>query len=469
MITGENDIVSCVVFDSSHSWDNVFALCNGFITKDAQNRLKQLKLNSIIIEKEYIDKDYRNTFSLFHSKKFVTPKARCIRLHLFEENIDIKKPEPKNWQKSYLGYIVVRPTLPNSIGRTLLSVKIIQNKPCYLCTCEDRALILGVDLKIKGFPFISQDTDATVCAQSAMWIMLRFFSKRYQWYKEIYPSEITALIKAIPQSQTMPGTGLTMIQMADILQQRGFAPLIYVKNQYQDDFFKFAYSYIESGFPLLLGLPEHVVVSFGHCSDFLKRATYNTSEYMNTLIVNDDNGLPYEKITNDESENQFSYSLSKVDSFVVPLPEKVFLSVDQFEKLADRTLSAVKNHFGVSLPPLKRIFLTTGRSFKKKAFERFGNHPVLRDLYLKFPMPHFIWVCELSSHDVYSKSFHCNGEIIWDATRNALDGNMGLVINLPEIVLFDEGAVHNKDEHYCQIRRVNKDSYDIYTNNLEEI
>jgi hypothetical protein len=95
--------------------------------------------------------------------------------------------------------------------------------------------------------------------------------------------------------------------------------------------------------------------------------------------------------------------------------------------------------------------------------------PIASLIYIKNPLPHFIWVCELSSPDLYSKQLQCQGEIIWDATRNFNDGHMGLVIHLPNMLVFDNGAANNMSEDYQQITGVQNTPYSIYHNNLEEI
>jgi hypothetical protein len=54
--------------------------------RGVQSRLSHLIGNenlTIGIELQYIDKDYRDTFSAYFSKRFHTPSTRCARLHFF--------------------------------------------------------------------------------------------------------------------------------------------------------------------------------------------------------------------------------------------------------------------------------------------------------------------------------------------------------------------------------------------------
>ena len=57
----------------------------------------------------------------------------------------------------------------------------------YVCQCEENANIGGQSFTVSGFPFVTQDADATVCAQSALWMLLRYFSNHYNNYHELKP------------------------------------------------------------------------------------------------------------------------------------------------------------------------------------------------------------------------------------------------------------------------------------------
>lgn len=141
---------------------------------------------SVVVERHYIDKDYRDTFSHYHSKRFTTPSSRCVRLHFFGKAVtagDIIASDPAALG-AYLGYAVIRPTQPNCIGRTFLSHRVRTERNSHLSLCRERVMLMGAELSVEGFPFISQDTDATVCAESSLWMILRYFSNRYSCYPE---------------------------------------------------------------------------------------------------------------------------------------------------------------------------------------------------------------------------------------------------------------------------------------------
>lgn len=178
MIIHPTSVFPIVVFDNETSWNELLALVNPELDSNGLKRLKSVLESHamcVVIERHYIDKDFRDTFSYFYSKRFNTPSPRCVRLHFFESAVDedtiaLGKAVVR---KTYLGYSVIRPTKPNCIGRTLLKHTLRTDAAAHLAICREKVHLMGTQLEVEGFPFISQDADATVCAESALWMLLR--------------------------------------------------------------------------------------------------------------------------------------------------------------------------------------------------------------------------------------------------------------------------------------------------------
>ena len=312
MIDGEDTILPILTFDANTDWLSLYQIAEPDLEEKGLERLIAALSSSVkcvAVEREYIDKDYRDTFSHYHSKRFSTPSSRCLRLHFFDSQITrtilqeagVDAEKRKNLNKSYLGYSVIRPTKPNCIGRTFLKPSSRGPASAFACLCPEEVSILGTELKIEGFPFISQDTDVTVCAESAVWMMLRYFSNRYHLYPETYPFQVVNLTSNYSIGRNVPSSGLNEWQMAEALRKIGRPPLIYSRKSclsIKQDFDHLLYTYIESGIPVLAGLADHVVVAFGHRSDFSATPpgseTIFTSAYNQALVVNDDNSVPYQ-------------------------------------------------------------------------------------------------------------------------------------------------------------------------------
>ena len=199
----------------------------------------------------------------------------CILFSAPIERVQLRKSE--SVQPYYLGYSVNRPTRPNCIGRTLIAPEGRVSAIGTMRLCAESPSIQGTELRVEGFPFISQDSDVTVCAQAALWMLARYFSNRYPIYPESYPVQIGNLTHDYSVGRMYPTAGLYVWQLAEALRRLDFAPLLYARSQYDDPtattchtdhFDHLLYTYIESGIPVLAAFRNHVIVLFGHVSDY---------------------------------------------------------------------------------------------------------------------------------------------------------------------------------------------------------
>ncbi len=373
MIDSPGSPLPIITFDSRHSWADLPKLSKPFLTQDGLRRLQKCLggcTKSVVIERHYIDKDYRDTFSNYHSKRFTTPNARCLRLHFFKKRIVRKDLRKSNsLQRSYCGYSVIRPTRPHCLGRTLLDPVKLGYSHGGVCLCDEHLSVQGVTLSVRGFPFISQDADVTVCAQSALWMVIRYFSNRYPMYPETYPYQITQLTRNYSTGSLTPSEGLTDWQMADALRQIGLSPVIYERQSYPKDFEHIMYTYVESGIPILASTHDHVVACLGHFSDYTK--TVNTklkkfrrlkSSFFNQgFIINDDNAIPYQRLpltdAGKASAARSLISFQEIEAFTAPLPPRVFLPAEQFETASSGLLRNTKFGINSCSPSLRGIRL----------------------------------------------------------------------------------------------------------------
>jgi len=491
MILFPNSVFPVLNFDSDHGWDALIEMSGDYLDASGLNRLRNIletDCQCIILEHQYIDKDYRDTFANFHSKRFTTPPSRCVRLHFFKNPItedQLKEGQCFHEGNDYLGYSVIRATRPNSIGRTFLSHQLRQDKTSHLCLCHEKVQILGETLPIKGFPFISQDADATVCAESSLWMILRYLSNRYSIYAETLPFQITQLAtNHAVGSRVFPSTGLYSWQLAEALRLRNVSPMIYSRAQYNDDFEHLLYTYIESGFPILTTIEGHVFVSFGHGSDFstLPKAIPNqfryTSCFNRSLTICDDNHFPYQALWKNKKQAtslNSPYYFSDIQEFIVPLPEKVFLGAQAAQKAIEKML--LDSNVGIKAlsPSLKkedltlRLFLTTNRAFKAKLTERGMGNKAVSAIYRQIPLPHFIWTCEISISSEYLTDHKIRGEIIWDATRNAHEPDGWIALHYPEVLIIDEGSAFNSSQRLEKKSLHNSTPYPLFQSNLNSL
>ena len=464
--------------DLEHFWTEVARAAVPHLDEDGLQRLRAVmdhRVMTVAVERHYIDKDYRDTFSNYHSKRFSTPDSRCLRLHFFSSLLDpVQLKSPHDAQPNYLGYSVIRPTRPNSIGRTLVSPDSHLLSGAHICTTAEKVSLLGCDLSIRGFPFISQDADVTVCAQSALWMLCRYFSDRYPAYAEAGPYQIGQLTNDYSLGRMYPSSGLTMWQMAEALRLSGFYPLTYTRNSYDGDLDHLLYTYLESGLPCLVGVPDHVVVAYGHRSDFTVNPSPDdeqliaSSSYNQAFVVSNDNEYPYQILGKAGGAPPDSrYRFTDIDSFVVPLPEKAFLPAESAREVIRKVFLDYRGESPSlsGVPLVTRLFLTSVRSFKRHLARRGMGNPDVEEVYRELPLPHFIWVCEIALQSEYPNSVR--GEIVWDGTRNACEPSGWIALHLPEILIVDEGSAFNGSQNLTRFDLHGSRSYPLFISNLE--
>ena len=159
-------------------------------------------VQSVVFEPLYICKDHRNLHSNFYSKKFIETTSNCSRLHFFARpNVKPKEllADEDKFRADYLGFSVVRPVREACLGRTIIDPykigKGISNQ-FYLLRTRYKARVNGTDFDVLGYPWTSQDGDATLCAHSALWGVCRYLSERYPYYKELYPFDFIRMTES---------------------------------------------------------------------------------------------------------------------------------------------------------------------------------------------------------------------------------------------------------------------------------
>ena len=284
-----------------------------------ENYLGELGVQTIVVEYEYVDRDYLEDYSRYYARCFDDFERKCNRLHFFNKDFNqsgfehcitsSEKAASEVIRNSYLGFIVVRPLPDMVIGRTCLrTYSTTTDDRQYPAIREYRVNLFGLQLKVSSLAFQEQDKVAAACATSALWTL---FHKTADMFSHNIPTPFDITESAtshIPlESRALPNHGLTPEQMAEAIRNIGLEP--YQLNAEEYVFKGTVYAYLRSGLPLLLLLREYfvdgvkeqdhtvVVVGFGfgtapaqpHSkSGFLLRATR-----INRIFVHDDQIGPF--------------------------------------------------------------------------------------------------------------------------------------------------------------------------------
>lgn len=415
----------------------------------------KLSVKTVILESHYTCKDHRNLFSNFYSKKFAESTPYSNRLHFFSENnIDISEVilNPENLKDSYMGFSVIRPVAERCIGRTVIDPFKINgiNKNNFFCLRTTfNVHINGSAFDVAGYPFMSQDSDVTVCAHSALWGVCRYLSERYNLYGEIYPFDLIKYTES-NTGRAFPYRGMTYADYCKILSTFGVYPIILrlkenrTSTAIDQEEFKNLYTYVESGFPVLASFQGHVITLIGHTIDYEKNPTANTDGFIDSscflkqFIVVDDNTFPYQTLGAQTDPDNYGvlynnpkngiiggYNIDSIVTAVCPLPEKVFLPAEKarikgLKYFSDTDIKSKLQSSGAG-PWVIRLFLSTNASFKRrKLYQVKSTNDQLCFFVTTLKLPHFIWIMEVSTIEQY-KSGKCLAELILDPTSSELE------------------------------------------------
>jgi hypothetical protein len=400
-------------------------------------------VRGVLVEFDYIDKDYRSTYYRFYAKKGRTYRDDCVRLHFFDAEVGFDEATTDlKWStgsldEHYFGFIVLRPTLIATIGRSILSPDVRAGARGVAIQARHRVHLLGHTLSVWGFPSMAQHTDISVCAHVSCWAILRHYSERYPQHRELLLHDITMLAKPFDPGGITPAHGLTIVEAERIFQAAGTYPVIVGKRKGEEDrFYAQMLAYLESGFPLfgVMRNQKHAIVLVGYSWSMPPAGPPFTIshawEQVESFLTIDDNLFPYGCVPVDaalpappDSGPQPGYSSIDLDGFVVPLPEKIFYPAQAVETQSaefHKLLSKVE-----PLPAhshlLRRYFVTTVSALRRFARDRrseLGDELV--NMIMRLKTAQFVWVVEYASHAQWCAG-HIAARTILDATASPRD------------------------------------------------
>ena len=414
---------------------------------------------TIVIEPRYLCKDHRNLHSHFYSKKFKERSSVCARAHFFSRS-GINKAQLLGdldaLKDCYIGYSVIRPVSGRSLGRTVIDPSKVARSAqdgFFMLRTRFKGHLNGPTLDSWGYPYMSQDTEATVCAHTALWSMCRYLSERYAVYPETYPYDF---IKGTTDTngRAAPYHGMTYTDYSRLLTQFGCHPeILFMREEKTDatgkktsllsaEKFTRLCTYVESGFPLLASYQGHVVSVVGHTIDFNRVPVPNqhgwidSSDFLKQFVVVDDNFFPYQLLgyrgdpQNYGSQYPVPYSIESLYTVVCPLPEKVYLPSEQAREQCAALLKKLEAAHpvevmnGKSGPLVTRLFVTTASALKRRKLEKSLTAGKVTDPFAvriaDLNLPHFVWVMEASPVELYRQGY-CTTEIVLDPTASGLE------------------------------------------------
>lgn len=420
----------------------------------------------VIIEGEYVDSAYRDSYYDYYSTKHSAYSRLCLRFSFFKSafknNIDFT--DESNIRDNYLGFLVVRPLI-KCIGRNVISpeAKCANKSNIRICKVKVDTSCLGVKLKAEGFPHASQDNETMTCAQTTIWSLLEYYGNKYTHYRPTLPTEIEEILEPFSYERQLPSKGLTYNQISVALRNLGFGPKIYHsgdKPENISNFRELLACYIESGIPVAVALTNtkvgHAVVCIGTENVDVHEVTkypvtlgaktlfsWNQAVANAKFVFNDDNWPCYQVAALADPVKHYvdakkdRWKNAQVRQFIAPLYHKVYMEADTAIALTEQIIKTVligcDGH-------VMRTFLTSSRTFREQItkMSSFSNNQRLG--LLSVPMPKFVWVTELSTPDEFFAG-RVSTLLLLDATGSKM-ANLSRNI----ILLLSDGVLYGYDD-----------------------
>ena len=406
---------------------------------------------TVVAEHPYVDKVYRNIYYYYYSSKLENYPRQCIKLSFFKTKVtddDFRNPERLEYlQNNFGGFVVLRPTFPSIIGRSVLSSTITKTPDIQICSVGIGTTVKGVKLTSYGFPHASQDAEMLTCAETTIWSLMEYFGSRYAEYIPILPDQISKILSSISFERLTPSKGLSGNQISFAVKELGFGVRSYSRNQYLAEFEPLLKTYVESGIPVVALMDNSSGI--GHALNIVGREPYTTGDLENlqkvTQLKNgkpvldftsmpmqyvfiDDNFPPYKLAYIDNPASYYTdpqWNGCSISAFIVPLYPKIYLEADEARKMTLLLLDQI--NFNNTEPLVLKTFLASSRSYKHSVSQNVLLDNTAKELLLGTAMPKFIWVTEITDKAMLANNL-CNGVVILDATEPRKTGALACLL-----------------------------------------
>jgi hypothetical protein len=422
---------------------------------------------------------YKDEFEGAYKRQFAEVPETCTRLRF------LKQKRGKKQKCDYIGFCTIRPRKPASITHAMFPPPYGRERDSY-CLCsarfENTSQNVANSCAVTGYPYMQQDGIYDRCAHIAL-LGINWYLAEQKLAKKMSISEIVNTVREIPfPGRDFPSEGLGLIQITHVLKKMGMVPLVYAypseKGELQFPPQRIIYHYVESGFPVLIGIPigntGHALVVIGHTFSpdnwwpIASESYYKyppsgglyhcSTTWIDNFIISDDNLGPYLTI----DKNFFEAKAQQNLVIVVALPEGIILKGEDAEVYAYNILSEELqmetlrlspngkshfwsehfwNHYRRKNDPVIRASDIVLRTFLRKGkdlIEEYENDDYPNDfkrLIKETPLPPYVWVTELSTPGLFAQDRKNLGKIVLDPTGDPrLSENLLLIRHLPGLL-----------------------------------
>ena len=398
---------------------------------------------TIVLESEYIDRDFLEDFAGYYVRCFPEYERKCSRLHFFNSRfsrsdliraLDGSSSVARRLQRAYLGFMVVKPLPQTIFGRTCLATYPEQQGRAFPITRVYEANLCGLNLPVKSLAYQEQDRVAAACATSALWSVFHGTGKLFH-HRIPSPVEITQAANLIVASgsRSLPSQGLSANQIAAAMRTVGLEPFhINASDEYVLK--STLYGYLRGHVPILLGIDlyegdggsfrfdgKHAVAVTGFCLGQPRPTAHGNTGFLlrasrvDKIYAHDDQVGPFARMIFDgltvkkDSKQMMSLSTSwggqtakqgQVRAvptlMLVPLYHKIRIPYEVVHDLVVSFDSFVESLRTIAPAILPRrlvwdIYLTTVNEFKTELLKTRSLPKSYKREVLQQSMPRFIW------------------------------------------------------------------------------
>ncbi len=224
--TGDN-LASCL----SNRFTTLEEIKSKYHFEYLEKYLTEIGAKTIVIEDQYISKDYLRDFTSYYSLCFSEYSKFCKRIHFFSLDITpevfdgliLGKSYEADYKNSYLGFIVVKPIPHTVVGFTVLKTYQDSFERTYWGVKYYSVNLFGYELSVRSLAFQEQDTVVAACATAAIWSMLHGAVQNCNHTIVLKsPSEITLDAgDSSDGSRLFPNRGLEIAQICESISKAG--------------------------------------------------------------------------------------------------------------------------------------------------------------------------------------------------------------------------------------------------------
>jgi hypothetical protein len=271
--------------------------------------------NVAVLEDPYLEMEFWDTYSFFHSRSFLGRRKQCWRVHFFRHrrghtgtraadiisllSSGVTQTQLARKGFKYLGFTTLRPVRSFSLGRTAILFDTAQGSRAKegedpleatgrsFCKgkAEQFANVCATQLNVATVPFLQQDPVAGMCVTASLWITSQVLASKFELHKYPYidisrqatlPTAGASLAPASELAQDFT-RGLSPVETCAALVKTGALPLLIIPKPFRDNPARTRahlknqlYTFVESELPVIVFLldPEkgsrHAVTAVGH-------------------------------------------------------------------------------------------------------------------------------------------------------------------------------------------------------------